>query len=172
MNHRVFALTNPPAVLADVSCEKEENRSVIAQAIPYSLIRTTTRATLRAYPFAEGVCGMNHVLTFNPLQFANRLKEAGIPDKQAEAEAEALREAFAQQAQAVFALEDKVKTLASDTRHDASGMATKGDIAGVKEEIVAVKDALTDVRSDVRVLKWMMGFVLAGIVSLMMKLFF
>jgi len=57
-----------------------------------------------------------------------------------------------QTAQAVFALEDKVKTLASDTRHDASGMATKRDIAGVKEEIVAVKDELTDVRSDVRVL--------------------
>jgi len=109
---------------------------------------------------------MNHVLTFNPLQFANRLKEAGIPDKQAEAEAEALREAFAQQAQAVFALEDKVKTLASDTPYGMGGLAAKGDIVEVRGGGIA------DVRSDVRVLKWMMGFVLAGIVSLMMKLFF
>jgi len=112
---------------------------------------------------------MNHVLTFNPLQFANRLKEAGIPDKQAEAEAEALREAFTQQAQAVSALADQVKTLATETRHDASGMATKEDLASAKTEL---KDDIAEVRSDVRVLKWMMGFVLAGIVSLMMKLFF
>jgi len=110
---------------------------------------------------------MNHVLTFNPLQFANRLKEAGIPDKQAEAEA--LREAFVQQAQAVSSLADQVRTLASDTRHDVGGMATKEDLAAAKTEL---KDDIADVRSDVRVLKWMLGFVLAGIISLMMKLFF
>jgi len=122
---------------------------------------------------------MNHVLTFNPLQFANRLKEAGIPDKQAEAEAEALREALAQQTQAMSALEDQVKTLAVETRRDAVGMATKGDIAEVKgeitevkREIAEVKEYLADVRSDVRLLKWMMGFVLAGIVSLVIKSYF
>ena len=32
--------------------------------------------------------------TFDTLQFANRLKAAGIPDKQAEAEAEALADAL------------------------------------------------------------------------------
>jgi len=31
---------------------------------------------------------------FNPLQFAKRLKEAGVSEQQAEAEAEVLREAF------------------------------------------------------------------------------
>jgi hypothetical protein len=33
-------------------------------------------------------------LTFDTLKFANRLKHAGVPDKQAEAEAEALAEVF------------------------------------------------------------------------------
>ena len=32
--------------------------------------------------------------TFDTLKFANRLKVAGVPDKQAEAEAEALSEAL------------------------------------------------------------------------------
>lgn len=34
-------------------------------------------------------------LTFDTLKFANTLKEAGVPDKQAEAEARAVAEAFA-----------------------------------------------------------------------------
>ena len=33
-------------------------------------------------------------LTFDTLKFSRRLKEAGVPEKQAEAEAEALAEAF------------------------------------------------------------------------------
>lgn len=33
-------------------------------------------------------------VTFDTLKFANRLKAAGVPDKQAEAEAEALAEVF------------------------------------------------------------------------------
>ena len=33
-------------------------------------------------------------ITFDTLKFAQRLKEAGVPDKQAEAEAEALAEVF------------------------------------------------------------------------------
>jgi len=33
-------------------------------------------------------------ITFDTLKFANRLKAAGVPDKQAEAEAEALAEVF------------------------------------------------------------------------------
>lgn len=34
------------------------------------------------------------ILTFDTLKFANRLKAAGVPDKQAEAEAEVLGEAL------------------------------------------------------------------------------
>jgi len=48
--------------------------------------------------------------SFNPLQFANRLKAAGIPEKQAEAEAEVLREAFDERDRAFATLENKVST--------------------------------------------------------------
>jgi hypothetical protein len=47
------------------------------------------------------------IITFDTLKFANTLKEAGVPDKQAEAESRALADAFAS---------------------TASELATKGDI--------------------------------------------
>jgi len=66
--------------------------------------------------------------------------------------------------------------LATETRHDASGMATKADVADVKADLADVKaelkEDIADVRSDIRLLKWMMGFMLAGIASLLAKSFF
>jgi hypothetical protein len=47
------------------------------------------------------------IITFDTLKFANTLKEAGVPDKQAEAESRALADAFAS---------------------TAAELATKGDI--------------------------------------------
>lgn len=44
------------------------------------------------------------ITTFDTLKFARRLKEAGVPEKQAEAEADAIREAFAE------ALDNQVAT--------------------------------------------------------------
>ena len=58
-------------------------------------------------------------ITFDALKFARRLKEAGVPDGQAEAEAAALADAFAE------ALE--------------SQLATKSDIAKVERELLLIK---------------------------------
>lgn len=55
-----------------------------------------------------------NAITFDTLKFANRLKSAGVPDKQAEAEAEVLAEA----------LEVNLKDL-----------STKADLLAVKVEI-------------------------------------
>ena len=59
------------------------------------------------------------ITTFDTLKFARRLKDAGVPEKQAEAEAEAIREAFAE---------------ALDTQ-----VATKADIARLERELLIVK---------------------------------
>jgi hypothetical protein len=56
-------------------------------------------------------------LTFDTLKFANQLKAAGVPDKQAEAEATALADVMA----------EAVKT---------SDFATKRDLAELKAELV------------------------------------
>jgi len=108
---------------------------------------------------------------FNPLKFANRLKEAGIPEKQAEAEAEVLHEALAVQAQAVSELEKQVKTLASDAKRDAGQMATKADIADLRasskadiaELRASTKTDIAEVRGDIKLLRWMLGILIAGV---------
>jgi len=135
--------------------------------------------------------------SFNPFTFANRLKAAGVPEKQAVAEAELLHDVLAQQTQAVSVLENQVKTLAADTKRDAEQMATKGDIAesradvkteiaelraDVKAEIAElrgevkrdvaelrgeVKRDVAELRGDVKLLYWMMGVVAAGTALIM-----
>ena len=69
-------------------------------------------------------------VTFDTLKFVHTLKAAGIPDKQAEAEAEAISEA----------LEVNLKDLVTKEYLD-----------------VKFQQDLVPVRTDLAVLKWMMG---------------
>jgi len=80
------------------------------------------------------------VPAFNPLKFANKLKDAGIPDKQAEAEADVLHEALTQ---TVSALEGKIAALENNVKKDAEQLATKGDVALLRKEIgIARRDTI------------------------------
>jgi len=90
---------------------------------------------------------------FNPMKFAARLKEAGVPDRQAEVEAEVLHEALAQQAQIVSALDSKVTALKDGAKRDAEQMATKGDVAAVKEDVAAVKGDVAAVKADIALVR-------------------
>jgi len=84
-------------------------------------------------------------ITFDTLKFANKLKSAGVPEKQAEAEAEALAEA----------LEVNLKELVTKEYLD-----------------VKFQQELAPIRMDLAVLKWMIGLMLAGVISLVLKAFF
>ena len=84
-------------------------------------------------------------ITFDTLKFANKLKSAGVPDKQAEAEAEALAEA----------LEVNLKELVTKEYLD-----------------VKLQQELAPIRTDLAVLKWMIGAMMAGVISLVLKAFF
>ncbi len=78
-------------------------------------------------------------ITFDTHKFIRRLKDAGVPEPQAEALAEALR--------------------------DAQGEA----------EIVTKQDLqieLAPIKADVQLIKWMLGILLAGVASLVIKSFF
>jgi len=134
------------------------------------------------------------VPSFNSLQFAKRLKEAGISEQQAEAEAEILREAFDERDRALTALENKVNTQHTLSRKESEQMATKGDVLAVKTEVLAVKtevsadvfavkadvlklDAKIDlVRSDLHgehiLHRWMLGLLIAGVGAIFAKLYF
>jgi len=87
-------------------------------------------------------------LTFDTLRFANKLKAAGVPPEHAEAEAAALSEV----------LEVNLKELA--TKDDLKTLEMKLD--GRFERLMG----------EITLLKWMLGILIAGVVSLILKSFF
>ena len=91
-------------------------------------------------------------VSFNTLKFANRLKEAGVPPGQAEAEAEVLAEV----------LEVNLKDL-----------ATKNDLVQLEARIEAkFEKELAPIKADLAVAKWMLGLLLGGVIALVLKAFF
>jgi len=82
-------------------------------------------------------------------------------DRQAEAEAEILHEALAQQAQIVSALENEVTVLKDNTKRNSEQMATKADIALVRKEIaLARRDTII----------WLGGMLMVGFSTVMVTL--
>jgi hypothetical protein len=88
-------------------------------------------------------------ITFDTLRFAERLKAAGVPEAQAKAEAEALRDVFSE---------------ALDTT-----LATRSDIIDSKSE---VKVVIATLDAKVDKLSWMMGILIALAVANFAKQFF
>lgn len=74
-----------------------------------------------------------NAIAFDTLKFARRLKDAGVPEKQAEAEAEALADVF----------ESQQDELATRQYLDAR-----------------LEKELAPVRSDLKLLKWMLALVI------------
>lgn len=91
-------------------------------------------------------------ITFDTHEFIKTLRDSGIPESQAEAMA-------------------KVQKASLSEVMDAA-LATKGDIQSVRADTASIKLELADVRSDIKILRWMLGLILAGVFSLIMKAFF
>lgn len=80
-------------------------------------------------------------ITFDTLKYAERLKSAGVPDAQARAEAEALRDALAET---------------------------------INQSVVTKSDLVTElapIKTELAVLKWMVGFNLAFTMAVLWKVF-
>ena len=91
-------------------------------------------------------------ITFDTLKFANKLKAAGVPDKQAEAEAEALSEA----------LEVNLKEL-----------VTKEFLHNELRDLEHRIDTRFErIDGELKLSRWMLGVLLAGVISLVLKAFF
>jgi len=82
---------------------------------------------------------------FDTLRYVQRLRAADVPESQAEAQAEALREALVDQAAV-----------------QAGQVATKADVADVR-------NAITEVQGDVKLLKWMLGIFIAAAAPLVVR---
>ena len=66
-------------------------------------------------------------ITFDTLKFANTLKEAGVPDKQAEAQAKAQRESFSEAFDAGLATHPDLASLKSELKADIARLDKKID---------------------------------------------
>jgi hypothetical protein len=120
------------------------------------------------------------VATFDTLKFANTLKAAGVPDKQAEAQAAA----FAELIQANFkelatkedserlakAGKDDLDRATKELRREISDLReeTKRDIAQFSSRVDV---QLATLRGEQVLLRWMMGATFAGVVAVLVRLF-
>jgi hypothetical protein len=119
-------------------------------------------------------------VAFDTLKFANRLKDAGVPDKQAEAESLALAEVF----------EVNLRELATkdDLRSGLSELDAKIDKVAATldakiDKVAATLDAKIDktsaslegkierVSAVMDMLKWMMALVLGAVLTMLVKMF-
>ena len=96
-------------------------------------------------------------ITFDTLAYSKRLRAAGVPEAQAEIQAETQREA----------IEIVVSEL--EARH-LKDMATKNDIAAIRSDM-ATRDGLRKVEIELAVIKWMLGTLIGGMVALLLKAF-
>jgi len=94
-------------------------------------------------------------ITFDTLKFVEKLKAAGISDAQAKAESEALQGVLAEALDSQLATKSDLIKL--DRRMD--GLDTKIDRMD------------TRIFGELTLLKWMMGILIAGVMSIVIKTF-
>ena len=86
-------------------------------------------------------------ITFDTLELVDRLKNAGIPQEQAEAVVRVINEA-------------------------QDGLVTKHDLTEAKNEIKADMNVRFErIDSELKLNRWMLGVLLAGVISLVLDIF-
>ncbi len=106
-------------------------------------------------------------ITFDTLEYAKKLKRVGFTEEQAEAQAEAQKEMLAEVLDATLASKDDIHHLKGDVNNLRNEV--KEDINRLEKQVASDINRL---EKQIVVLKWMMGVILAGVVSLVMKAFF
>jgi hypothetical protein len=91
-------------------------------------------------------------ITFDTLRYTERLRAAGVPEQQAKAEAEALRDVLSESLD--------------------STLATKSDMRDVRDDVAKLDKELALVKADIGLVKWMMGILIALAVSNFARQFF
>ena len=87
-------------------------------------------------------------ITFDTLELVDKLKTAGIPQEQAEAVVRVIAEA-------------------------QDGLVTKHDLTEAKNEIKADMNVRFErIDGELKLNRWMLGVLLAGVISLVLKAFF
>ena len=113
---------------------------------------------------------MSIAITFDTLKFANKLKAAGVSEKQAEVISEVQRETLENAVELagvyksdVHRVEKKVDHL--EKRFDS--LDKKVDRLDHKLEV-----STTQLKAEMNLLKWMVGLVIGGVIAIILKSFF
>lgn len=101
-------------------------------------------------------------LTFNTLKFANRLKTAGVPSVQAEAEAEALSEIFEANWSELATKQDIVESR-QGTKHDIAEL--HHEIGDLRKDLQRVEERFDTKLANLKfeLLKWLIGLTIAQV---------
>lgn len=105
-------------------------------------------------------------IALDTLRISKRLREAGFSEPQAEAVTGVLHDA---QTVALSDLATKADLIGLKADLDLGLIGLKTEL---KESIADVRLELSSVKSDVAILKWAIGTVVAGTIALVMKAFF
>jgi chromosome segregation ATPase len=112
-------------------------------------------------------------LAFDTLKYANRLKDAGVPPAQAEAQVEVLAEALQSQDKAIAenerAISGNDKAAARiESRLERFEARVDRQFAEARAEL---QKETAPIKADIVLLKWMMGVIVAGVIALIAKAF-
>ena len=118
----------------------------------------------------DEVIRMSHSVRFDTLAYANRLKSAGVPDKQAEAQSGALAEIFDEQsaskkdlqeteARLIAHVDNKIATLKSeiDAKIDKKVEGLENQISDLRSDVVDVKISMAAFKVDLT--RWAVGLL-------------
>jgi len=107
-------------------------------------------------------------VTFDTLKFVKTLKEAGVPESQAEAFSTAVQESHEV---ADLVTKADLREYESVIRGDLEKLETglRHEMGDLRHEIKALE---LRIHGEMLLLKWMIGLLIAGVASLILKLFF
>ena len=118
------------------------------------------------------------VATFDTLKFANTLKAAGVPSEQAEAQAIASSEALSVNFKELVTKDDLKAELTGvkaelrfEIRESEQRLNAKIDAVAQKLD-AKIDSSIADVKSDLKMVKWMLGAVIPLSLAILMRLFF
>ena len=118
------------------------------------------------------------VATFDTLKFANTLKAAGVPSEQAEAQAIAFSEALSVNFQELVTKDDlkaELTGVKAELRFEIreSEQRLNAKIDSVAQKLDAkIDSSIADVKSDLKLVKWMLGAVIPPSLAILIRLFF
>lgn len=109
---------------------------------------------------------MTMTIQFDTLRYVEKLKSAGMPEAHAKASAEALSTALEQSMSNTLATKDDIYAVKEDIR------AVKNDMNIMKTELQSMfKADIGQIRAEQKVMQWMLGTIVVGVISLIAKSF-